>query len=274
MCVARRLLSARVMTPDCTPTVRRERLPRAASGRVLRGVVLLTALLALGGAALTASGTAAQAAREVDAEHVRLAEIVPALAGTELGGLDLGPAPVPGAVRVVRRAEVLQALAQAGRSAEGLAIPASTRIERRAQTLSPDELERRASSVVADAVAPCAVESLEVRGALVVPEGALTLRAEGPSRPTTGATLVTLIAQVGRREVRTAAQARIACPSAVIAPGAHVEIRVVAGSVVVRADGTARQPGRVGDTIRVFVERTHALVEARVVDASTVEVLR
>ena len=41
-------------------------------------------------------------ARAQDEDRVRLSEIVPALAGTELGALDLGPAPAPGAVRVVR----------------------------------------------------------------------------------------------------------------------------------------------------------------------------
>ena len=72
---------------------------------------------------------------------------------------------------------------------------------------------------------------------------------------------------------RVSGQAEVTCPGPVIEPGRTVNIRVRAGAATITAHGVAREHGRVGDVVRVRVEETGALLEARVLDATTVEVL-
>ncbi|HEY6880108.1 MAG TPA: hypothetical protein VI299_18920, partial [Polyangiales bacterium] len=48
----------------------------------------------------------AEDAVNVDGDHVTLAMIVPALSGTELGALELAPAPLPGETTVIRASDV------------------------------------------------------------------------------------------------------------------------------------------------------------------------
>ena len=52
-----------------------------------------------------------------------------------------------------------------------------------------------------------------------------------------------------------------------------VTARVRVGSVRVSAHGVCRQAGRVGDMVRVRIDETGSLVDGRVLDASTVEVV-
>jgi hypothetical protein len=173
-------------------------------------------------------------------DRIRLAELVPALAGTELGATDLGPAPPPGASRAVRRAEVVEALRRLGRSADGLALPREMRIARRAVRLSGEEIASRARAAISEALAPCEVQSVVVSTSATLGEGELAVEVEGPAP--------------------------------VVAAGAEVSVVVRSGNVRVAAPGIARQAGRVGDEVRVRVGPTGALVTARVIDAGTVEV--
>src|ERR1700759_1597287 len=69
---------------------------------------------------------AANVARADD--RVLLQEVMPELAGTALGALDIAPAPPLGATLVVRRAEVQRALSKAGLSSKDLSIPHSMRV--------------------------------------------------------------------------------------------------------------------------------------------------
>jgi hypothetical protein len=91
------------------------------------------------GAALLAP---AIASAQQTADRITLAEVLPALAGTDLGALDLGAAPVPGGTRVVRATDVRRALVAAGRDARGLDIPRTTRVSREASRLDQDAVER------------------------------------------------------------------------------------------------------------------------------------
>jgi Chaperone for flagella basal body P-ring formation len=217
----------------------------------------------------------ASVAQADDVGRVSVAEILPALAGTELGAIDLGAAPVPGAVRVVRRGEVLAALSAHGRSAAGLAIPEVSRIRREPQSLARDEVARRARSAVEAALAPCAVRSVEARADAMLGPGTIEVRAEGPARPSGSTAMLTLVLSTADgRAVRIPAQAAIECPEAVVRSGARVSVRVAIGPVRASADGVARQSGRPGDIVRVTIERTNTAVQARVVDAATVEVVR
>ncbi|HJL19619.1 MAG TPA: flagella basal body P-ring formation protein FlgA [Sandaracinaceae bacterium LLY-WYZ-13_1] len=239
---------------------RAERPPALGSAPRLVVAALVLALL----------GPAAAAAQSA----VHLSEVVPALGGTELGALEVGPAPPPGGTRVIRRSDVLRALREAGRDPRGLAIPRATRIRREARALDGDRIEALSRDAVVEALAPCRLEELTVRGDATVAAGPLEVTAEGQAPRRSGAASVMVILSAGGREVRVPAQARVRCPAPVVRPGRRVRLRVRFGAVIASAPGVARQPGRVGEVIRVQNLQTRASLRARVIDAETVEVVQ
>jgi len=226
----------------------------------MRFFVVLLTLLALPGVALAQ-------------EQIQLGEVIPALAGTELGQLPIGAAPPPGASRTVRRSEVLAALRRAGRDPRGLAIPRSTRIRREARALDAEALAELSRAAVRQTLAPCTVDDLTVRGDATVAQGPLEVEAEGAAPRSSGAAAVVVVLRAGGREVRVPAQARVSCPAPIVAPGRRVRVVARFGAVEASAPGVARQPGRVGDVIRVQNLQTRSGLRARVIDADTVEVV-
>jgi hypothetical protein len=206
--------------------------------------------------------------------RITLGEIVPALVGTELGALEIADAPVPGATRVVRRADVLAVMREAGRSAEGLSIPSSTRITREGEHLDGDALTRLALPAIERTMAPCTVSDAMVRSELDLPTGDRAVEIGRPDRLESGAIAFQVVIRSAGVTSRLSAQARLSCPAPVVTPGSTVTARVRMGAVRVTAHGTCRQAGRPGDVIRVRIEETGALIDARVIDASTVEVVR
>lgn len=208
-------------------------------------------------------------------DRILLEEVLPALEGTELGALPVGDAPPPGSSRTVRRSEVLAALRAAGRSAQGLRIPRSVRVHREARELSSDELEALIRPAVTRSLGPCEVTELRVPNALTIPRGEVevesTLRA--PTRATSSVSgMVTLTAGGQRR--RISVRARVSCPPPAVQPGSRVTVVAVVGPVRASAPGEARQPGRVGDVIRVHTTTTGRTLLARVIAPDTVEVVR
>lgn len=219
--------------------------------------------------AIVLSAPALAAAQE---DRVHLSEIVPALAGSDFGAIDLGAAPAPGTSRTIRRAEILAAITASGHSADGLAIPRQARIERRAITLSPAQVQERVRDAVEAALAPCQVDSLVVTTSATIGEGPLDVRATGPARPVDGAAIVMLDLRTGALATHLSARVDLTCPEAVVRSGSHVTVVARSGAVRASAPGVVRGEGRVGDVVHVRVDTTGALVEGRVVDASTVEI--
>lgn len=207
-------------------------------------------------------------------DRIRLEEIVPALSGSPLGATPIAPAPPLGRRRVVTRGQVLAALAEAGVSARGLAIPARTTIARAVRRLDAEALRVRALPIVAAALAPCTIDELRLAGRADLPPGEITLRAE-MRRPTLTGTSASGFVHVsaGRTTRRIAARARLRCPPPVIAPGRQVRAIVTFGSIRASAPAIARQAGRVGDVVRLQNAATGAALRGRVLDADTVELL-
>jgi len=205
-------------------------------------------------------------------DRIVLAEVLPALAGSALGSVDLGAAPAPGEVRVVRASDVRRAIRAAGHDTRGLDIPRTTRVRREARRLERSEVERLLRPAVVSALAPCGVESLELPAALVLPAGTPTVTTEVEAPRASGRIAAPLVVRVAGREQRVLASARVTCPEPVVSAGARVRIVVSVGAVRASAPGLAGQPGRPGDEIRVTNLDTRAQLRARVIDAQTVEV--
>ncbi|MEM1417959.1 MAG: flagella basal body P-ring formation protein FlgA [Myxococcota bacterium] len=209
------------------------------------------------------------------ADAIVLAEIVPALAGSELGDVPVAPAPALGRSRVVTRRQVLASLEAAGVSPRGLAIPARTTVERASRRLEPSALAELAQPVVARSLAPCAVDELRIAGRADLPPGEVSVRAE-MRRPTLTGTSASgfVFVSAGGIERRLAARARLRCPPPVIEAGRRVRAIVTVGRIRATAPAVARQAGRIGDVIRLQNAATGVALLGRIVDADTVELVQ
>jgi hypothetical protein len=205
--------------------------------------------------------------------RITLAEILPVLSGSELGALPIADAPPPGATRVVRRADVVRALRESGHTADGLDIPSVSRVTRAGEHLDEAALARMTLPAIELGMAPCAVSEVVIRSELDLAEGERRIEVTRPDRLESGAIAFTVVIHAGGLTSRLSAQGRLVCPEPVVTPGSTVTARVRVGSVRVSAHGVCRQAGRVGDMVRVRIDETGSLVDGRVLDASTVEVV-
>ncbi|MEM9070797.1 MAG: flagella basal body P-ring formation protein FlgA [Myxococcota bacterium] len=208
-------------------------------------------------------------------DTIRLAEVLPVLAGSELGDVEVADAPPPGQVRQVRRGQILRAIAEAGLSANGLRIPRSVTVRRGSQELDRDALERVIRPAVTTRLAPCAVESVRVPRTITLGEGEVRVQSEmrPPVRNRTSLSgMVTLSAGGVSRTVPVRVQLR--CPPPVVQPGGRIRIVAQIGNVRATAPGEARQPGRIGDVIRVHNPATRRTLLARIVSESDAVVVR
>ena len=210
----------------------------------------------------------------VESDRVTLGMILPALSGSDLGGIDIGAAPLPGAHSVIRASDIKAKLKENGRDARGLDIPRSVKVVRRARSLEGDKLEEMVRTVLAPQVAPCDVAQLSPLSAVTIGEGDFELEAEPVARKQSGRTQANITLRQGERSQRISAQAVLHCPDPVMLPGNTIRLVAVAGPVRVSAPGTANQPGRVGDEIRVTNQLTKRALKARVIDAQTAEVIQ
>lgn len=207
------------------------------------------------------------------AEHfVTLDEVIPALAGTELGRLELGPAPAPGSSRTVRASEVRAALRGAGRDARGLSIPAVTRVHRAARRVGATELDSLVAPALDAAVQPCRLSDLVLPGEVTVAPGEIAVSASAAAPARSGRISARVVLSVGGRDTELHVQADATCPPPAVAPGDRVQIVVRTGNVRASAPGVATQPGRAGDVIRVTNRLTRGSLLARVRAPGLVEV--
>jgi hypothetical protein len=207
-------------------------------------------------------------------DRVLLSEVLPILDGSPLGAVDVAAAPPAGGNITVRRADVLRALTQAGlgHSLKPAEIPATTRITRDAVRISREELVTQAQDAVSAAIAPCELREVRYPSEVQVGAGPREFRGEFLGLRTgsiTGAVYV----QSGGRETRVPAIATLTCPPPVVGPGAQLTAVAIVGPVKASAPAEARQPGRVGDIIRITNRATGANLRGRVIDSHTVEVV-
>ena len=208
----------------------------------------------------------------VSGDTVTLATLVPALSGTELGGIELGPAPLPGQRRTIRSSDVKRALRERGRSYEGLRIPARVTVTRPLRRVSRQEVEARVRESISESVAPCELGQLSLLPGWSIADADYEVSARVPAAVTSGRRSLVVVVKQGERKQRISAQVELSCPPPVIAPGASVRLIARSGAVRVSAPAKALQAGRVGDEIRVTNQLSRATVTALVIDAQTVEV--
>ena len=205
---------------------------------------------------------------------VLLHEIIPALAQSELGALEIGEAPAPGSSRTVRRREVLRALSAAGHSPRGLAIPRATRIRREEQVIEREQLARLIRPALERARAPWSVGQVRGQRSVTLPKGQVEVRTDARA-PVRGRSLGAFVElRVGGQSRRLPVRAALQCPDPTVKVGSRVRIVVQVGNVRATATGVARQAGRVGDLVKVSRSDGHTTLLARVLSEDEVELVR
>jgi hypothetical protein len=217
---------------------------------------------------------AAPARAQESTDRVLLAEVMPALNGTPLGAVDVAQAPTPGTSLTIRRADVLRALAQAGmqETLKTAEIPKSVKVSREAITVSREELSAQAGEAVRNATAPCELRDVRYPSEVHIQAGPRQFRAEFTGLHS-GSVNGAVFARSGAHETRIPVVASLSCPAPEISAGAQLVAIAQVGSVKATAPAEARQPGRVGEVIRITNRATGASLRARILDSRTVEVV-
>lgn len=206
-------------------------------------------------------------------DSILLSEVMPDLAGTELGDVPIAEAPPTGSTLVVRRSDIRRALERAHQSGDGLDIPKSTRISRKRVQLSVETFVDAHRPALAEAAAPCSVQEVTGPKSVSLSEGRRETRVEIATGRRTGRVSGSVIVQSGTRQTRVPLTLKLLCPEPEINSGKQVNLVVRVGNVRVTTQGEARQPGRAGDIIRVTSHANNASLRGRVIDAQTVEVV-
>jgi hypothetical protein len=185
---------------------------------------------------------------------------------------------LPGASITIRRADVLRALNRAGYSGADLAIPKATKISREVVTVAKDDLLEESMDALKVAAGSCEVQSAKLSNDAKVIAGPRTITAELPMRTVVShATTLHVSGAVyvasGGQRVRVPVMASLSCPPPDVSTGSQLTVFAKIGPVRASAPAEARQPGRVGDIIRVTNRSTGAPLRAKLLSPVLAEVV-
>jgi hypothetical protein len=207
-------------------------------------------------------------------DSVLLDEVMPELAGSELGDVAVAAAPAPGAVTVVRARDVRRALLDAGLTADGLKIPASTQISRKLVRIPTDTLIDAGRAALEAATDPCSLQRVNAPKEVTLTEGPRQIRVEVSTPLHSGRMSGAVVVESGHRSVRVPLTLNLSCPDPEITTGEQITLVVAIGNVRVSSPGEARQAGRKGEVIRVQSRATGTALRGRVLNDNTVEVIQ
>ena len=236
-----------------------------------RAILLnLCAMLTLASAAL------AEPVRLIDSSRVRLADLTDGV-NAELGEVDLGPAPPPGASRLFAREDLRRELRAQGLDATRLQLPEVVRVLSASRRFSPSEIAALVRAPLIRGL-PAFVSLKELRitrgivaspritvGEMHVPKvarrpGAATLTASVEllrDGEVSSRLPVTLIVEVSERA---------ATPP--VDRGARIDLVILRGSARISAAGIALEAAEIGDVASFKVSSTHRVLRARVESAT------
>ena len=207
----------------------------------------------------------------VDGPNVRLAEIDPG-ASAELGAIDLGRAPPPGASRVLTRREIRQRVRDAGRDPAGVNVPATVRIESPAERWNPAEVAVRADAVVRAAL-PLGVSLVKIAATqgVVVPPGTNVASVKPVVPHGVGRHEVTVVAElrrddeiVGRAPLSLVLEVSAEAFAPILRKGDRLTVVIEQGNARIGATGVALADANQGDSIWFRVTTTGKVLKARV----------
>lgn len=192
----------------------------------------------------------------IEGSRITLGEIATIEGNELLKNLDLGNSPVHGVPTIYSRERILSRLAAQGYDRKNfvLDMPATVRVRRASQIVTPEQLVERGKAAILEKIGLEGELTTEDRQAEIeAPKGELTIAVESISLGRGTASVTLGIRVDGKRfHGRTIRFAGELLEPAVDA-GSTVNVRFVANGVVIEVSGRARSAGMVGQTVDVSV---------------------
>jgi hypothetical protein len=223
----------------------------------------------------------AEPTRTIDHARILLGDIVSA-APAELADIDLGPAPPPGANRLLNKSELERQLRDRGVDVSKVSLPASIRVVGASRHIAPDKLAELAMPVIAKELpAGVTLTSVHASYEIVVP----------PSAEVKSAKISRIVRQKGTQ--RSMATIELACDGAPVAKvpvavvlevseqaarpdvGRHTRMNLYIdhGAVRVTAIGQTMADANIGDKVGMMVVATGRVVQAKIVSSEEAQLL-
>lgn len=194
-------------------------------------------------------------------EKILLGEVAeidaPESVRAQLAGIDLGPAPVVGVPKAIRRERILGALRQGGMKPEQLrlTVPTGAIAVRRGQSLSGEQVLQAAESAVKAKLGPTVtLKPRQELSSTAIPQGALELRPEQVSANLQSATVLIGVYVDGKRINGRMVLLDVSGGTEGVRAGTPIRIRIRSGLASVDVPGKARTTAFVGQTTEVLAE--------------------
>jgi hypothetical protein len=228
----------------------------------------LTFLLAL---ALPLSA-AAEPTQSIDHARLLAGDLVKA-APPGVAEIDLGPAPPPGASRLLTKTEIELMLRQRGVDTTKLAIPASLRVVGAAKRVTPAELTTLITPAIVQSLPPgVALTKVQPGYDIVVPPSATVGPVEIPRHPRQKGTFrttanVQMVANgdiVARVPVPIVLEVSEEAARPDVARGARIGLVIDRRSLRIMTQGSCMLDANIGDVVNVLVVPTNRVVKAKI----------
>lgn len=192
----------------------------------------------------------------IEGTRITLGEIARIEGPESLKDLDLGNAPVHGVPMLYSRERILSRLAAQGYDRRNLVLdmPATVRIRRASQTVTPDQLIDRARAAILEKIGLEGELATDDRPAEIeAPKGELTISVESVTLGRGVASATLGIRVDGKRFVGRTLRFSGALLEPAVDAGSSVNVRFVSNGIVVELAGRSRNAGVIGQSIDVTV---------------------
>jgi hypothetical protein len=229
---------------------------------------------------LAVSVAGADDAHVVSHGRLRVADLVKT--ADDIGAVDLGPAPPPGATRLVARTEIEEHVRAAGLDPKHLKLPPSIRVIGASMRFSAEALAKAATPAIEKAL-PAGVTLVRVDPSndLVTHPGT-TVRAasvpklphvKGPSQSSAMLELVTDDGIVTKLPVAITLDIGGAAMRADVPRGVRLEVTYERGAIKIATTGVALADADVGETTQMSLVATGRVVHAKIVTREHAEIV-
>jgi hypothetical protein len=229
-----------------------------------------------------AEGPASRVAGDLVVSHARLtvADVVKDAPET-VRDVELGPAPSPGASRIVSRDEIVRSMRRAGKTAE-FAMPQTTRITRASEHLPSRTLAEIARpAITATLPSGVTLTRVEATSDFTAPAGTrvgqATLpklpKAKGPFHTTASVELMHDDVRIALIPMAVVLEISEAAAAPDVRKGAHVTVVVERATLRVSTEATVMKDSDVGDSTMVTLSATGRQVKVKIVSRSQAELV-
>jgi hypothetical protein len=215
---------------------------------------------------------AAEPTQSIDHARLLAGDVVKS-APPGVAEIDLGPAPPPGANRLLTKNEIEQMLRQRGVDTTKLSIPVSIRIVGAAKRVTPAELTTLITPVIIQNLPPgVALTKVQPGYDVVVPPSASVghveiprhPRQKGPFRTTATVQMVADGDIVARIPVPVVLEVSEEAARPDVARGARVSLVIDRRSMRIMTQGSCMIDANIGDVVNVLVVPTSRVVKAKI----------